>query len=122
MLRTYFGADRLIRWSGVCEVIARLQTLSAYELQWLASQSVEHQALMLWVAICRRYTFIGEFSTEVIRERYLSLQPQISVEDYNAFFNQKAQWHEELDRITDSTRQKQRQLVFKMLHHSGALC
>jgi len=100
----------------VREVISRLKTLSENELQWLSSQSKDSQALMLWVAICRRYTFIGEFSTEVIRERYLSLQPQISAEDYNAFFNQKAQWHEELDRITDSTRQKQRQIVFQMLH------
>jgi len=97
------------------EIISRLRTLSEKELEWLSYQPENKLALMLWVAVCRRYTFIGEFASEVIRERYLNLQPQISTEDYNVFFNQKAQWHEELDRITESTQKEQRRIVFQML-------
>jgi hypothetical protein len=39
--------------------------------------------------------------------------------DYDAFFNRKADWHEELDQITETTKNKLKQVVFRMLREAG---
>ena len=37
------------------------------------------------------------------------------------FFNQKAEWHDELDRIAHATQVKVRQIIFKMMREAGLL-
>jgi len=41
--------------------------------------------------------------------------------DYDVFFNQKAEWHDEMMRIKESTQNKLRQIVFKMLREAELL-
>ena len=106
----------------VCgEVISRLKTLSPRELNYLAQTNHQEQAYLLWIAVCRRYEFIADFATEVLRERYITLKSDLSYEDFDAFFNQKAEWHEELERITQSTRSKSRQVLFRILREANLL-
>lgn len=106
----------------VCkEILSRLRTLSPAELQFLAQGSDQDQRHLLWLAVCRRYRFIAEFATEVVRERFLSLKYDLQLEDFDAFFNKKADWCPELDKIKPSTRIKLRQVLFKMLRESGLL-
>jgi len=97
------------------EIINRLKTLTTNELLLLDKGSVSEQKYILWLSICRRYVFIKEFAIEVIRERYLTLKYDLPTEEYESFFNSKAQWYEELEKITDSSRHKQRTVVYKML-------
>jgi len=97
------------------EIINRLKTLTTNELLLLDKGSVSEQKYILWLSICRRYVFIKEFAIEVIRERYLTLKYDLPTEEYESFFNSKAQWYEELEKITDSSRYKQRTVVYKML-------
>jgi hypothetical protein len=103
------------------EVCSRLKTLHTRELQLLVNGSNQEQAYLLWIAVCRRYKFIKDFATEVIKERFLTLRTNLSYEDYDAFFNAKAQWHEDLEKITPTTRMKLRQVLFKMLREAGLL-
>lgn len=103
------------------EIISRLKQLTSDECSWILQANNREQAYLLWVATCRRYTFIGDFAVEVLRERYLNLHAEISTEDYDIFFNRKAEWHDELDRLTSSTRQKLRQVVFKMMRQAGLI-
>jgi hypothetical protein len=103
------------------EIIARLKRLSRAELSSLPSGSSRDQAYILWIAICRRYEFIGDFATEVLRERYIKLQPDLSPDDFEAFFHKKAEWHTELERLSDSTHLKLRQVLFKLLRDVGLL-
>lgn len=106
----------------VCgEVLSRLKTLSPRELNYLAQTNHQEQAYLLWIAVCRRYEFIADFATEVLRERYITLKSDLSYEDFDAFFNQKAEWHEELERITQSTRSKSRQVLFRILREANLL-
>lgn len=106
----------------VCgEVISRLKTLSPRELNYLAQTNHQEQAYLFWIAVCRRYEFIADFATEVLRERYITLKIDLSYEDFDAFFNQKAEWHEELERITQSTRSKSRQVLFRILRETNLL-
>lgn len=106
----------------VCrEVISRLRTLSPSELKLLVEGNHQEQAYLLWLAVCRRYRFIGDFAVEVLRERHITLKGDLTHEDFDSFFNRKAEWHLELDEITPATRSKLRQVLFKILREADLL-
>ncbi len=103
------------------EVVQRLQTLRETELEFLLDASPQEQAWLLWVAICRRYALIADFAVEVLRERYLSLKADLNFEDFDAFFHHKADWHPALESVRPVTRDKLRQVLFRMLREAGLL-
>ena len=103
------------------EIIKRLKFLSEDELKFIVEASTDEQAWMLWIGICKCYGFINDFADEVIREKYLTLYSDVSMSDYDNFFNKKADWHDELDKLSVSSRSKLRQVVFKMLRQVGLL-
>lgn len=106
----------------VCrEVISRLRTLTLQELKLLLHSSHQEQAYLLWIACCRRYTLIADFAVEVLRERYISFKKDLTAADFVIFFNRKADWHAELDALSDSTRNKLRQVLFLMMREAGLL-
>lgn len=106
----------------VCsEIISRLKTLDPREIDLLVHGSVQEQGYLLWVAVCRRYRFIADFAVEIIRERYISLKTDLSYEDFDSFFNRKSEWHPELDELQASTRNKLRQVLFKILREAELL-
>lgn len=106
----------------VCrEVVSRLKTMSQHELEFLVESRHQEQAYLLWIAICRRYRFIADFAVEVLRERYITLKTDLAYADYDSFFNQKAEWHPELEEVSPATRGKLRQVLFKMLRDADLL-
>ncbi len=106
----------------VCqEVIPRLGLLAPDELELLARGAPQEQVLLLWVAICRQYEFIAEFAVEVLRERYITLKGDVQYEDFDSFFNSKSEWHPELDALTASTRNKLRQVLFRIMREADLL-
>lgn len=114
--RTLSSSKRICR-----EICSRLKTLDHQQLDLLVHGTAQEQGYLLWVAACRRYPFIADFAIEVIRERYLSLKADLHYEDFDAFFNKKSEWHSELDALRPATRNKLRQVLFKMLHEAGLL-
>lgn len=114
--RTESSAKRISR-----ELCSRLKYLQDDELELLVEGDHQEQAYLLWLAVCRCYRFIYEFSTEIIREHFLTLKYDLHHEDYDAYFNAKIEWHEELEKITDSTSNKLRQVLFKMMHEAELL-
>lgn len=111
--RTLNTAKRVYR-----EISARLKLLSGEELKIAIEGSRQEQNHILWLAICKRYQFIYDFAVGVVREKFLQLNLELTLEDYDAFFNAKAEWHDELERLTNETRNKLRQIVFKMLREA----
>lgn len=97
-MRTNSAARRIFR-----EVSARLDELTPEQINLLVHGNHQEQRLLLWLAICRRYRFIYDFATEVIREKALRLDMSLRVDDYDVFYNRKAEWHPELDELSDST-------------------
>jgi len=103
----------------VCrEIISRLKNLSADELKFLIEGSHQEQSYLLWLAVCRRYRFIADFAAEVLHERYITLMTKLAYEDFDSFFNRKSEWHSELEGITPATRNKLRQVLFKILREA----
>ena len=60
--RTLASTARLLR-----EIRYRLEKLSASELDFLVKADPRDQRLLLFIAVCRRYRFIREFTTDVRR-------------------------------------------------------
>jgi len=59
-VRTAAAATRISK-----EVTARLELLDDAELEALQDGGLREQAYLLWVAACRRYTFIREFARKL---------------------------------------------------------
>ncbi|MEP3524002.1 MAG: DUF1819 family protein [Hyphomicrobiales bacterium] len=104
------------------EISNRLLTLSSKERAYLTQNAdrSEQQAL-LWIATCRAYRFIREFAVEVIRERYLSYQLDLPLESFDILFEAKAEWDEGLAGLSQSTRLKLRQIMFRMMREAGVI-
>lgn len=103
------------------EVISRLKTFGIEELSFLMDASRQEQLYLLWIAACRRYKFIADFAIEVLRERFITLKTDLNHEDFDSFLIRKSEWHAEIDEISPTTRNKLRQVLFKMLHEADLL-
>ena len=103
------------------EIARRLKNLNEEELALSATGNDEEQKHIIWLAICRHYTFINDFAMEVIFEHFDRGRYQLTLDDYDAFFNAKAEWHSNLDSLSSQTKSKARQVVFKMLRECGVL-
>lgn len=114
--RTVSSGFRLAR-----EVAQRLAVLTDSELELLTESTATERGHLMWVAACRRYTFIGDFAEEVVRERFILLTPTLSYDDFDSFVRGKALWHSELAELKDSTMQKIRSTMFRMLTEAGLL-
>lgn len=112
--RSLSSSKRILR-----EVVKRVNCLNDNELSFCIKSSLYDQVCLLWLAICRQYLFIGEFASEVLRNKLCGLQENIEYADFDAFFLEKCEWSEELRKIKISTRNKLRQVLFRMLRESG---
>jgi hypothetical protein len=114
--RTYRTGVRVVG-----ETVKRLSALGKEEVELLVDATASERAHLMWTAACRRYEFIGEFAEEVLRERFLLLASTLGYADFDSFVRTKALWHEELVEIKDSTLQRLRSNVFKMLQEAELL-
>ena len=111
--RTISTAKRRCR-----EICFRLELLTDCELDILINGSRQEQNHILWLAACKRYALVREFAVEVLREKFFRMDLVLSYEDYDAFFNAKAEWHSELEKLTQKTRDKLRQVIFRMMREA----
>lgn len=112
-IRTPSAAERRGR-----EVVQRLENLTPPQLQMLVEGNRSDQAALVWLATCKRYRFIRDFATEIVREKLVRLDPHLTYDDFDIFFNRQAEWHPEVDRIEPSTRAKLRTNLFAMLREA----
>ena len=108
--RTRASAVRLVR-----EAIQRVQRLTQEQLELLVNATREEQNQLLWLAACKHYRLIAEFAQEVIHEKFLRADLQVSYRDYDIFFNAKAEWNTDLDQLTPRTKSELRIVLFHMM-------
>lgn len=127
-VRQLLGADNLLQSRTVSsgfrlarEVAQRLSVLTDDEIELLIDATATERGHLMWVAACRRYALIGDFAEEVVREKFLLLTPALSYSDFDSFVRGKALWHPELAELKDSTMQKLRSTVFRMLAEADLL-
>lgn len=103
------------------EVHKRLKLLSENQVEVLAQDHTQDVRQLVWIAICRQYPFIGEFALEVLASASASRRYEITYDDYGYFFNAKAEWHPELEQVSDKTRSNARQMLFQMMRQCELL-
>lgn len=103
------------------EVIARLELLTDNEIAFFPVGTRRERGYLLWAAVCRRYAFIRDFATEVLREYFITLRQTLALKDFDAFFNRKAMWHDELDSTAQTTQLKLRQNLFRMMREADLI-
>ena len=114
--RTAVSLKRLTR-----ECISRLCRLPADLIRLICHGNSIEESAALWLGVCLRYPFIGEFAVEVLHEKFVQRNFKLDHGDYDRFFNRKAEWVESLEHLSPATRSKQRQVVFRMLKDAGLL-
>ena len=103
------------------EISKRLSLLNEQQIDLIADDYPPDVRQLVWVMLCKQYHFIGDFTLEVIVQAHLSGRYEISHDDYGYFFNSKAEWHPELEKVADKTRSNARQALFQMLRQCGLI-
>jgi len=88
-------------------------------MQFLVEEAnLIEQKQFLWYMVCKRYEFIRDFAIEVLNQRYKLLYSSLEEYDFIVFFNEKADWHDELRNLKESTQTKIRTVLFRMLREA----
>lgn len=114
--RTTVATKRIIQ-----ELKARFLYLNEDALLLIVSGFPNETQQLLWFAVCQKHKFIFDFVREVIREKYFMGQFELGNYDFDAFYNRKMLEYPSLEKITDGSRYKLKQVLFKMLREVGIL-
>ncbi len=98
-----------------------METLNLEEVELLADATSDELAQLMWTATCRRYALIAEFAEEVLRERFLLVQTELTHEHFDAFVSVKSLWHDELTELEPATYRKLRSNLFTMLREANLI-
>ncbi|MBU1821160.1 MAG: DUF1819 family protein, partial [Bacteroidetes bacterium] len=97
------------------EVKLRVDSLTQPQLELLAYGDQVAQKQVALLSVCKVYSFIRDFLVEVVREKALVFNFQITDGEYLTFFRRKQELHPELNEVTENTNAKIRQVLFKIL-------
>ena len=101
------------------EIKKRLSSLSEEQLYLLINGSYDDSKAMILLSLIKVYTFLNDFIVEVLRNKYLQFDTNISENDYSKFVHSKCISHNELNEITEVTAKKVKQVIFKLLEQVG---
>lgn len=110
------SADRMLK-----EMLIRIQQLTSGQLDLLGDADFATQKQLCFLAVCKAYRFILDFAIEVMRTKYLVFDYQIIESDYKVFFYEKMLSHPELERLSESTAKKLKQVMFRMMEQADLI-
>lgn len=99
----------------------RLEVLTPEELRLLAESPATIQRQMVLLSICKAYRFIYDFINEVVRDAYFNQFEKVPKTAFNEFFNEKRYEHPELEKVTNKTVSKMRQVIFRILEQTEVI-
>ena len=103
------------------EIRKRLETLTPDQKNILIHGDLNSQKQIAFLAVCKHYAFIRDFAIEVIRDKVLVFDYQLHESDYNSFINNKISLHPELEKFSESTRKKAKQVMYRILEQAGII-
>lgn len=103
------------------ELGKRLRSLTADEINLLIDSTLPTQKQMCFLAVCKTFNFIKDFTLEVLRNKILVFDYQITEGDYISFFRGKTSLHDELEELTEQTQHKIKRVIFKILEQAGII-
>jgi len=103
------------------EIRKRLEKLTPEQKNILINGDLNSQKQIAFLAVCKHYAFIRDFTIEVIRDKVLLFDYQLHESDYNSFINSKILLHPELEEFSESTRKKAKQVMYRILEQAGII-
>ena len=103
------------------EIRKRLEKLTDEQKDILINGDLISQKQIAFLAVCKHYAFIRDFTIEVIRDKVLVFDYQIHESDYNGFINGREDIHPELETFSESTLKKAKQVMFRILEQAGII-
>lgn len=101
------------------EIRSRLMTLNKEQLAYLAQASIDEATSLAWLAACKRILFVHDFAVDVLREKLEHQDNALRHSDYERYLTLKRGEHPELNKLTDLSKSKTRQVMYKMLAEAG---
>lgn len=99
----------------------RISNLTKEQIVLLIDSDLKTQRQIAFLSVCKSYGFIFDFIIEVLREKILMFDYQITNTDYNSFFEIKCAQYERLDNLSDMSKYKIKQVMFKILEQAGII-
>lgn len=103
------------------EIKKRLRNLSDEAISEFAESDLPDKKMILLLSILKTYQFIFEFISEVIRPKWILLDDQLLDSDYIRFIHEKEEFHDELANLSEITKAKIKQVLFRILAESGLI-
>ena len=103
------------------EIKKRLSLLTPNQLQLMIHGSYEEAKFMILLSLVKAYPYLFDFIVEVLLNKYLLFDRTLLNSDYTRFVNSKSLQHPELEKITEITSKKVKQVVFKLLEQVGLI-
>ena len=99
----------------------RLDTLTPEQQDALLHGDAILQRQIAYLSACKLYDFLREFIIEVVREKMLLMDRELSDGEYLSFYRRKMIDHEELEHLSPSTEKKVKQVIFRILTEAGII-
>lgn len=99
----------------------RIDKLTSKEIWLLLNGDLITQNQMAFLAVCKLHAFIRDFVVEVVREKLLVFDYQLSEGEYISFFRRKEEEQPEMENLSELTQNKVRQVTFKILEQAGII-
>jgi hypothetical protein len=103
------------------EINKRLRIFTAEQSDFFLLGDLTTQKQLAFLSVCKTHAFIRDFVVDVLREKVLVFDYEITEGEYITFFRRKSDVHPEMDDLTDITQNKVRQVTFKILEQAGMI-
>ena len=105
----------------LAEFNKRLTFLSPTEKKIMVDGDLTSQKQIAFLAVCKAHLFIRDFVVEVLREKLLVFDYEITEGDYITFYRRRNDLHPEMDELTAISQNKIKQVTFKILEQAGLI-
>ncbi|BDD02223.1 hypothetical protein PEPS_45030 (plasmid) [Persicobacter psychrovividus] len=103
------------------ELSKRAKALTPEQQEFYLDADLPTQKLLALLAVCKVYPFIRDFILEVLRNKVLLFDDQLSRLDYDRFFENKKELHDEVLALSENTERKVRRAIFGILLEAGLI-
>lgn len=103
------------------EINKRLESLSDVQYNLLIESNLHTQRQIAFLAVCKVHGYIRDFVVEVLREKVLVYDYQISEGEYLSFYRRKLDEQPKMNDFSETTHKKIRQVLFKILDEAGII-
>lgn len=99
----------------------RISFLTHEEVDIMINGDLITKRQIAFLSVCKTYAIIKDFAIEVLREKLMVYDYQISEGDYISFYRRKVDLNEKMESLSMATEKKIRQVIFRILAEAGLI-